>query len=128
MHKTTTGQEKQGEWLSVIAGLEPGAIQTVLLERAKQAALTMAVALLEQDAEGLCGGRYRRKGTALCHRGGSEATSVVLEGARVCAAPPARTKKQPRDAVADPGEAAEPRLAGSADAPTHAVGGEHAEL
>ena len=42
----------------MIAGLEPGAllIQAVLLERAKYAALAMAVALLEQDAETVCGG------------------------------------------------------------------------
>jgi len=55
VHKTRDGRETQGELLSVIAGLEPQVIQTVLLERAKQAALTRAVALLEQDAEALCG-------------------------------------------------------------------------
>jgi hypothetical protein len=31
MHKTRDGREKQGELLGVIAGLEPGAIQAVLL-------------------------------------------------------------------------------------------------
>lgn len=61
MHKTRGGQEKQGEWLGVLASLEPRTIQAILLERAKQAALAMAVALLEQDAEALCGQRYERK-------------------------------------------------------------------
>lgn len=82
MHKTRGGGEKQGELLGVIAGLEPGAIQAVLLERAKQAALTMAVALLEQDAEALCGQRYERKSAGLGYRGGHEQTSIVVEGAR----------------------------------------------
>jgi hypothetical protein len=78
MPKTTVRQEKQGELLSVIGGLEPGAIQAVLLERAKHAALSMAVALLEQEAEALCGERYARKSADLCHRGGSDQTAVVL--------------------------------------------------
>jgi hypothetical protein len=54
MHKTRGAGETQGALLGVIAGLEPGAIQAVLRERATQAALAMAVALLEQDAEALC--------------------------------------------------------------------------
>jgi hypothetical protein len=41
----------------MIAGLEPEVLQAVRLARAKQAAVTMAVALLEQDAEALCGQR-----------------------------------------------------------------------
>lgn len=65
MPKTRDREEKQGELLGMIAGLEPGAIQAVLLERAKQAALTMAVARLEQDAEALCGRRYERKRVGL---------------------------------------------------------------
>jgi transposase-like protein len=82
MHKTRGGGETQGERLGVIAGLEPGAIQAVLLERAKQAALMMAVALLEQDAEALCGQRYERKRVDLGYRGGHEQRSVIVEGAR----------------------------------------------
>lgn len=82
MHKIRGGNEKQDEALGVIADLEPGAIQAVLLERAKQAALAMAVALLEQDAEELCGQRYERKSTEQGHRGGHEQTSVVVEGAK----------------------------------------------
>ena len=33
MHKTTAEQETQGELLSLIARLEPGAMQAVLVER-----------------------------------------------------------------------------------------------
>ncbi len=79
-HKTRGGEEKQGEVLGVIASLEPSAIQAVLLERAKYAALAMAVALLEQDAEALCGERYARKSAGL--GGGHEQTSVVMDGAK----------------------------------------------
>jgi putative transposase len=82
MHKTRGGGETQGALLGVLAGLEPSVIQTALLERAKQAALTMAVALLEQDAEALCGQRYERKSAGLGYRGGHEQTSIVVEGAR----------------------------------------------
>jgi putative transposase len=97
MYKTRGGGEKQGELLSVIAGLEPGAIQGVLLERAKQAALAMAVALLEQDAEELCGGRYERKRAGLGYRGGHEQTSVVVKGAKYAIRRP-RVRKDNREA------------------------------
>ena len=82
MQKTSGDKEKQGELLSVLAALDANALQGVLLERAKQAALAMAVELLEQDAEALCGPRYSRKTDPQCHRGGSERSAVVLEGAR----------------------------------------------
>ena len=45
MHKIRGGKEKQDEWLAAVADLEPRAIQAVLVERAKQAALAMAVAV-----------------------------------------------------------------------------------
>lgn len=93
MHKTRSGGETQGELLEVIAGLEPEAIQAILLERAKQAALTMAVALLEQDAEALCGQRYERKSAGLGYRGGHEQTSVVVEGAKYAVRRP-RVRKE----------------------------------
>ena len=82
MQKTRVEKEKQGKLLSVLAALDAQALQGVLLERAKQAALAMAVALLEQDAEVLCGPRYSRKTAPQCQRGGSERSTVVLEGAR----------------------------------------------
>jgi hypothetical protein len=64
-----------------------GAIQAVLLERTKQAELALAVALLEQGAEALCGRRYERKSPGQGHRGGHEQTSVVMKGrAMPCAA------------------------------------------
>jgi putative transposase len=96
MHKTRGEEEKQGELLGVIAGLEPGAIQAVLLERAKQAALTLAVALLEQDAEALCGARYERKRAELGYRGGHERTAVVVEGAKYAVRRP-RVRKENRE-------------------------------
>lgn len=82
MHKTGGKAEKQDEVLAGIAELEPDTIQTVLLERAKHAALAMAVALLEQDAEALCGERYERKRGGQGYRGGHDQTSVVVAGAK----------------------------------------------
>ncbi len=93
MQKTPVEKEKQGELLSVLATLDAQALQGLLLERAKQAALAMAVALLEQDAEALCGPRYARKGEQDCHRGGSERSSVILEGARYAVRRP-RVRKE----------------------------------
>ena len=80
----------------MLAALDANALQGVLLERAKQAALAMAVALLEQDAEALCGPRYTRKGVHQCHRGGSERSAVVLEGARYAVRRP-RVRKDNRE-------------------------------
>ena len=57
-------------------------LQELLLERAKNALLRTAVELMEQDMERLCGVRFGRKSeTGLCHRGGSEQTSLMLDGA-----------------------------------------------
>jgi putative transposase len=58
-------------------------VQKLLLERAKTAVLTTAVALMEQDMEVLCGKPFARKSDGeLCHRGGSEWTSLMVDGAK----------------------------------------------
>lgn len=101
MHKARGGGETQRELLGMIAGLEPGAIQAVLLERAKQAALTMAVALLEQEAEALCGQRYERKNAGLGYRSGHEQSAVVGEGAKYAVRRP-RVRKENREVALPP--------------------------
>ncbi len=54
----------------------------MLLARAKNSVLAMAIELLEQDVERLCGKPFGRKSDdGLCHRGGSEKTSLMLDGA-----------------------------------------------
>jgi putative transposase len=58
------------------------AIETALLERSKQAAFAFGVELLEQEASTLCGAPFVRKGEELCHRGGSEISSIMLDGAK----------------------------------------------
>jgi putative transposase len=63
-------------------GMTSRAIQEVLLERSKQAAFAFGVELLEQEVEALCGAPFVRKGDDLCHRGGSEKTSLLLDGAK----------------------------------------------
>ncbi len=58
-------------------------LQQMLVDRSRNAALALGVSLLEQDVESLCGSPYARKsGAGLCHRGGSEETSIILDGAR----------------------------------------------
>jgi putative transposase len=62
--------------------LTPDAVQQMVLDRAKGAALAFGVSLLEQDVELLCGRPYSRKNGELCHRGGSEQSSMVIDGVR----------------------------------------------
>ncbi len=56
-------------------------IQQMLLARAKNSVLEMAIDLLEQDTERLCGKPFGRKLEGMCHRGGSEKTSIMCDGA-----------------------------------------------
>jgi transposase-like protein len=58
-------------------------VQQMLLGKAKNAVLAAAVALMEQDMAQLCGAAFSRKNAdGLCHRGGSEETSLMLAGAK----------------------------------------------
>jgi putative transposase len=58
-------------------------VQEMLMSRAKTAVLSMAVELMEQDMELLCGKPFTRKQEGdLCHRGGSEMTSLMVDGAK----------------------------------------------
>ena len=57
-------------------------VQALLMARAKNAVLATAVELMEQDMELLCGSAFARKDEKLCHRGGSEWTSLMVDGAK----------------------------------------------
>lgn len=57
-------------------------VQKLLMDRAKNAVLATAVSLMEQEMEALCGSRFSRKEDELCHRGGSEWTSLMVDGAK----------------------------------------------
>lgn len=58
-------------------------VQAILMERAKNAVLATAVELMEQDMVKLCGKPFSRKSDEdLCHRGGSEWTSLMVDGAK----------------------------------------------
>ena len=58
-------------------------VQKMLLARAKNCVLATALDLMEQDMERLCGAAFARKqDDDLCHRGGSERTSLLLDGAK----------------------------------------------
>jgi putative transposase len=59
-------------------------VQALLMERAKNAVLSTAVELMAQDMERLCGAAFARKdGDNLCHRGGSDFTSLMVDGAKL---------------------------------------------
>lgn len=73
---------RQSQILSLFSGLSPQTVQEMMLARAKNAALAFGVGLLEQEAELLCGQPYARKNGELCHRGGSEETSIIADGVR----------------------------------------------
>ena len=58
-------------------------IQAMLMTRAKNALLATAIELMEQDMERLCGKPFARKQDGdLCLRGGSEMTSLLVDGAK----------------------------------------------
>lgn len=58
-------------------------VQALLMDRAKNAVLTTAVELMEQDILRLCGAPFVRKHEGLCHRGGSDWTSLMVDGAKL---------------------------------------------
>jgi putative transposase len=58
-------------------------IQAMFMARAKNALTALAVELMEQDVARLCGHPFARKAGGLCHRGGSEMTSVLVDGGQV---------------------------------------------
>lgn len=101
---------RQSQILSLFSGLSPQAVQEMMLVRAKNAALAFGVSLLEQEAELLCGQPYARKHGELCHRGGSEETSIIADGARYAVRRP-RVRDEHRGSVAGAGQAARPRSA-----------------
>ena len=61
MKKLTFNNNNQAEIVSIFSSLNPEAIQEVLRERCKQAALAFGVELLEHDVEELCGASFARK-------------------------------------------------------------------
>ena len=59
-------------------------LQRALMDRAKNAVLATAVDLMEQEILQLCGKPFARKtDKGLCHRGGSDWTSLMVDGAKL---------------------------------------------
>jgi len=75
-------ENRQSQILNLLSILSPGAVQEMLLDRAKSAALAFGVELLEQDVVALCGKPFERKNGELCHRGGSEMSSIIVDGVK----------------------------------------------
>ena len=67
-------------------------VQALLMNRAKNAVLSTAVELMEQDMLRLCGAAFARKGEGLCHRGGSDQTSLMVDGAKLSVGRPRARK------------------------------------
>jgi putative transposase len=67
-------------------------VQALLLNRAKNAVLSTAVELMEQDMLRLCGAPFARKSEGLCHRGGSDWTSLMVDGAKLSVGRPRARK------------------------------------
>ena len=49
----------------------------------RSAALSMVHSLFQQEIQALCGALFQHKKGQLCHRGGSEQGSVIVQGQRV---------------------------------------------
>lgn len=67
-------------------------IQELVKLQLRSGALQFIQGLFSQEMEELCGPGFSRKGSALCHRAGSDRGSVILEGRRVSVKKP-RAKK-----------------------------------
>ena len=80
MKETVNGEKNQAQ--SLHFHLDARELQEELLERCKRAALAMGAALLEEEVSALCGSPFSRKGENLCHRGGSDETSIIVSGAK----------------------------------------------
>lgn len=57
-------------------------IETMLMERGRIAALSFGMELLEQEVGLLCGKPHERKLGELCYRGGSDKSSILVDGAK----------------------------------------------
>jgi transposase-like protein len=81
MRKKTVGrEEKQAQTLHSL--LDARQLQEEILGRCKQAALSMGMALLEEEVAAICGPAFSRKVGERCHRGGSDQTSIIVAGAK----------------------------------------------
>lgn len=80
MKETRNGEEKQVQ--SIHSLLNARELQEELRERCKNAALLLGSALLEEEVAALCGPGFSRKGEELYHRGGSDTTTIVVQGAK----------------------------------------------
>ena len=83
MKKSIFNNNNQAGIVSIFSSLDPEAIQEVLRERCKQAALAFGVELLEHDVEKLCGASFARKAEGLCWRGGSEESSIIVGNQKI---------------------------------------------
>ena len=58
-------------------------VRSVVLEKMRCAILQMVHQLFEEEVSALCGPRFSHKGDRHCRRGGSDPSSLFLQGQRV---------------------------------------------
>lgn len=80
MKKTVSREGNQVQTLHSL--LDARQLQEEILIRCKQAALSMGMALLEEEVSALCGPSFSRKVEEQSHRGGSDQTSIIVQGAK----------------------------------------------
>lgn len=80
MKKTVSREENQVQTLHSL--LDARQLQDEILARCKQAALSMGMALLEEEVAARCGRAFSRKGLEWTHRGGSDQTNIIVQGAK----------------------------------------------
>lgn len=79
--KKNVGRE-ENQVRSLHSLLDARGLQEMIRSRCKQAALSVGMALLEEEVEALCGPAFSRKGEERYYRGGSDCTSVIVQGAK----------------------------------------------
>jgi len=80
MNRAEKRELEQGKVAGIYGELSGQEIQELLESRARRAALSFGLELLEQEVEGFCGARYGRIGEY--YRYGTERSSIVIGGAR----------------------------------------------
>ena len=72
------------------------AIRESIIHSMRTTALRLVESFFAEEVESLCGARFSRKGAALCHRGGSDPGSVLLNGQRIKVTKP-RLKREGKE-------------------------------
>lgn len=82
MKRKNSTEDSQSKIINLNSLLSSKQLQNMLMNRAQNAAMALGVELLEQEVQSLCGAPFSRKGEEFFHRGGSDQTSIILDGVK----------------------------------------------